>query len=126
MNRPLTEVYSLRPGNDSNCRNKPDSSGCYDANCSIWQSETSHRYVLGVYSLQRRLIEAFPNVLLENCASGWNYCNFKLELSIESLILLMLSYLGCTLGGGRFDPGMLYYSPQIWCSDNTDAIARVT
>lgn len=52
MNRPLTEVFSLR-----NCE-------------SIWQSETSHRFVLGLYELQDMITEAFPNLLLENCASG--------------------------------------------------------
>jgi alpha-galactosidase len=59
--------------------------------------ELSHRYVLGVYELQERLITEFPYILLENCSSG----------------------------GARFDPGMLYYSPQIWCSDDTDAIERL-
>jgi alpha-galactosidase len=77
MNRPLTEVFSLRP--------------------SAWQSETSHRFVMGLYDLQARLLAAFPQILLENCASG----------------------------GGRFDAGMLYFSPQIWCSDNTDALCRM-
>jgi len=80
MNRPLTEVYSLAAGAGD-----------------VWQSEISHRYVLGLYELQRRITEEFPHVLLENCASG----------------------------GGRFDLGMLYYSPQIWTSDNTDALARM-
>ncbi len=61
------------------------------------QGELSHRYVLGVYELQDRLIKEFPYLLLENCSSG----------------------------GARFDPGMLYYSPQIWCSDDTDAIERL-
>lgn len=61
------------------------------------QDELLHRYVLGVYELQERIITEFPNLLLENCCSG----------------------------GGRFDPGMLYYSPQIWCSDDTDAIERL-
>lgn len=61
------------------------------------QDELLHRYVLGVYELQERIVTEFPNLLLENCCSG----------------------------GGRFDPGMLYYSPQIWCSDNTDAIERL-
>lgn len=61
------------------------------------QGELSHRYVLAVYELQERLIGEFPNLLLENCSGG----------------------------GGRFDPGMLYYSPQIWCSDDTDAIERL-
>ena len=61
------------------------------------QGEVYHRYVLGVYELQRRVTETFPGLLLENCAGG----------------------------GARFDCGMLYYSPQIWCSDNTDARARL-
>ena len=59
--------------------------------------ELSHRYVLGVYKLQERLITEFPYILLENCSGG----------------------------GARFDPGMLFYSPQIWCSDDTDAIERL-
>lgn len=61
------------------------------------QGELYHRYVLGVYDLQERLIKEFPYLLLENCSGG----------------------------GARFDPGMLYYSPQIWCSDDTDAIERL-
>lgn len=61
------------------------------------QGEVAHRYVLGVYSLLERLLSAFPHVLFEGCAGG----------------------------GGRFDAGMLYYTPQIWCSDNTDAIDRI-
>lgn len=61
------------------------------------QGELLHRYVLAVYNLQERLIKDFPNLLLENCSGG----------------------------GARFDPGMLYYSPQIWCSDDTDAIERL-
>lgn len=61
------------------------------------QGELAHRYILGVYELQERLVTEFPELLLENCASG----------------------------GGRFDPGMLYYSPQIWCSDDTDAVERL-
>ncbi len=61
------------------------------------QGELMHRYVLGVYALQERLITEFPNLLLENCSGG----------------------------GARFDPGMLYYSPQIWCSDDTDAVERL-
>ena len=59
--------------------------------------ELFHRYVLGVYELQERLVSEFPELLLENCSGG----------------------------GARFDPGMLYYSPQIWCSDDTDAIERL-
>ena len=61
------------------------------------QGELYHRYVCGVYELQERLITEFPDLLLENCSGG----------------------------GARFDPGMLYYSPQIWCSDDTDAIERL-
>ena len=59
--------------------------------------ELCHRYVLAVYELQERLVKKFPDLLLENCSGG----------------------------GARFDPGMLYYSPQIWCSDDTDAIERL-
>ena len=62
------------------------------------QGEFFHRYVLVVYDLMDRITTAFPHILLENCSSG----------------------------GGRFDPGMLYYSPQIWASDNTDAIERLS
>lgn len=62
------------------------------------QGEVYHRYVLGLYEIQQRLIDRYPELLLENCAGG----------------------------GARFDFGMLYYSPQIWCSDNTDALDRLT
>lgn len=62
------------------------------------QGEVFHRYVLGTYEIMDRLTTDFPDLLLENCSGG----------------------------GGRFDPGMLYYSPQIWTSDNTDAIERLT
>ncbi len=61
------------------------------------QKELSHRYVLGLYEMLERFTSDFPNVLLE----------------------------GCSGGGGRFDPGILYYCPQIWCSDDTDAIERL-
>ena len=59
--------------------------------------EFFHRYVLALYSMQEQLITDFPKLLLENCSGG----------------------------GARFDPGMFYYSPQIWCSDDTDAIERL-
>ncbi|SFI60349.1 alpha-galactosidase [Treponema bryantii] len=59
--------------------------------------EFYHRYVLAVYRLQERLLTEFPKLLLENCSGG----------------------------GARFDPGMFFYSPQIWCSDDTDAIERL-
>ena len=62
------------------------------------QGEICHRYVLALYAMQERLTKEFPDLLLENCSSG----------------------------GARFDAGMLYYSPQIWCSDDTDAIERLT
>jgi len=61
------------------------------------QGELAHRYILGLYSVLARLTEEFPEVLFEGCAGG----------------------------GGRFDAGMLAFHPQIWCSDNTDPIARL-
>ena len=61
------------------------------------QQEVFHRYVLGLYELLERILTAYPHLLLEGCASG----------------------------GGRFDPAWLYYSPQIWTSDDTDAIERL-
>ncbi|MBQ4051876.1 MAG: alpha-galactosidase [Oscillospiraceae bacterium] len=61
------------------------------------QGEVYHRYILGLYELLERIESAFPDVLFE----------------------------GCSGGGGRFDPGMLYYHPQIWCSDDSDAIERL-
>lgn len=79
MNRPLADIGSY----------------ALSAEC---QGELFHRYVLGVYRLQERLVTEFPHLLLENCSGG----------------------------GARFDAGMLYYSPQIWCSDDTDAIERLT
>lgn len=62
------------------------------------QGEFAHRYVLGLYRVLEILTERFPHILFE----------------------------GCSGGGGRFDAGMLYYTPQIWCSDNTDAIERLS
>ncbi len=75
MNRPITDVGST----------------------ATRAGEFHHRYMLAVYEMQERLLNEFPDLLLENCTSG----------------------------GGRFDPGMLYYSPQFWCSDDTDAIERL-
>ncbi|MDE6998598.1 MAG: alpha-galactosidase, partial [Oscillospiraceae bacterium] len=61
------------------------------------QGELCRRYVLGVYEMLEQLRRDYPDMLIE----------------------------GCSGGGGRFDLGMLYYTPQIWCSDNTDAIDRL-
>lgn len=61
------------------------------------QGEVMHRYILGLYRVLETLTSRFPNVLFESCASG----------------------------GGRFDPGMLYYMPQTWTSDNSDAVDRL-
>jgi len=61
------------------------------------QKEATHRYILGLYNLLERLTTRFPKVLFESCASG----------------------------GNRFDGGMLYYMPQAWTSDNTDAVERL-
>ncbi|MGD7009586.1 alpha-galactosidase [Metabacillus sp. 84] len=61
------------------------------------QGEFFHRYILGVYDLYERLTSEFPDVLFESCAGG----------------------------GGRFDAGMLYYAPQAWASDDTDAAERM-
>ena len=60
------------------------------------QGEVAHRYMLGLYRVMDALVRAFPDVLFEGCASG----------------------------GGRYDAGLLYYVPQYWCSDNTDALCR--
>lgn len=61
------------------------------------QGEHAHRYILGVYYLMERLVKDFPNVFFE----------------------------GCSGGGGRFDFGILYYMPQIWTSDDSDAMERL-
>lgn len=76
MNRSLADIYS--PGANS-------------------QGRVLHDYVLGVYDFLERLVNRYPDILIE----------------------------GCSGGGGRFDAGMLYYTPQIWCSDNTDPIDRL-
>lgn len=61
------------------------------------QGEIAHRYMMGVYEVFARITSAFPTVLFESCSGG----------------------------GGRFDAGMLFFAPQIWASDNTDALSRV-
>lgn len=78
MNRNITECYSA----------------AFEAK---QQGEIFHRYILGLYDLYERLIQAFPHILFESCASG----------------------------GGRFDAGMLYYAPQAWTSDDSDAVERL-
>lgn len=62
------------------------------------QGEVSHRFILGTYALLDRLTRNYKELMVEGCAGG----------------------------GGRFDAGMLYYCPQIWCSDDTDPIARLS
>ncbi|MCM3630643.1 alpha-galactosidase [Paenibacillus glycanilyticus] len=61
------------------------------------QRETAHRYMLGLYEVLETITSSFPHILFESCSGG----------------------------GGRFDPGMLYYMPQTWTSDNTDAVSRL-
>ncbi len=61
------------------------------------QKEMPHRYMLGLYDVMERIVSAHPDVLFESCSGG----------------------------GGRFDPGMLYYMPQTWTSDDTDAVERL-
>ncbi len=78
MNRSICDIYSRQFAGDRT-------------------GEVYHRFVLGVYELMERIIQRFPDILLESCSGG----------------------------GGRFDAAMLYYSPQIWCSDNTDAVNRL-
>ncbi|MCI8639554.1 MAG: alpha-galactosidase [Coprococcus sp.] len=78
MNRSISECYSAAYPADQ-------------------QGEIFHRYMLGVYDLHERLLQAFPELLIESCSSG----------------------------GGRFDAGMLYYAPQGWTSDDSDAIERL-
>lgn len=61
------------------------------------QGEVAHRYILNVYDLYERLTSKYPHILFESCSSG----------------------------GARFDPDLLYYAPQCWTSDNTDAVCRM-
>ena len=61
------------------------------------QGEVSHRYILGLYEFMEKLTQRYPHILFESCSGG----------------------------GGRYDAGMLYYMPQTWTSDNTDAVARL-
>lgn len=61
------------------------------------QRETAHRYMLGLYRMLEQITGKFPDILFESCSGG----------------------------GGRFDPGFIYYMPQVWTSDNTDAVERL-
>lgn len=79
MNRSIHDVYSATASTSD-------------------QGMVLYRYMLGLYDLLERLLQRYPDLLIE----------------------------GCSGGGGRFDAGMLYYTPQIWCSDNTDAIDRIS
>ena len=76
MNRSISDVYSI---------------------AAREQGMVLYNYVLGVYEFLEKLMNRYPDILIE----------------------------GCSGGGGRFDAGMLYYTPQIWCSDNTDPIDRL-
>lgn len=64
---------------------------------NVYQKEVAHRYILGLYEFLEKLIHRYPHIQFESCSGG----------------------------GGRFDPGMLYYMPQTWTSDNTDAVERL-
>ena len=61
------------------------------------QGKVSYDFVIGLYDFMEKLLAKYPQLMIE----------------------------GCSGGGGRFDAGMMYYSPQIWCSDNTDAADRL-
>ncbi len=75
LNRSLTDIYSKENQ----------------------QGKVTYDYVLGLYDFLEKLMERYPDMLIESCSGG----------------------------GGRFDAGIMYYSPQIWCSDNTDAVDRI-
>ncbi|KAJ5637899.1 hypothetical protein N7490_007778 [Penicillium lividum] len=102
LNLALTEVQDFIIKAVSDILNSADISYVkWDNNRGIYEMPspaTNHAYVLGMYRVFDELTTKFPNILWEGCASG----------------------------GGRFDPGILQYFPQIWTSDNTDAIERIS
>ncbi len=65
---------------------------------SVALGAKAHDYIIGLYDVLKRIFEPRPHILLESCSSG----------------------------GNRFDLGMLCFGPQIWCSDDTDPIERIT
>lgn len=107
LSNPDCEAYLLSAVEEMVCRSKIDYIK-WDMNRPLAdlgsaalpkerQGEISHRHVLAVYRMQEKLLADFPDLLLENCAGG----------------------------GSRFDAGMLFYSPQIWCSDDMDPAERL-
>ena len=100
MNRSIADVYSAVQERDRGklrrCGNTQDG-GDVQAKSTMNPGKIMYHYVLGLYDFLERLTKRYPDMLIE----------------------------GCSGGGGRFDAGMLYYTPQIWCSDNTDAIDRI-
>lgn len=97
LDKTLSELFSL--ANITYCKwdMNRNLSDLYSNNLKyIDQGKLTHLYVLGLYNLLSRLTKKFPHILFESCASG----------------------------GNRFDIGMLYYMPQTWTSDNTDAFSR--
>ena len=102
LNVALPEVQDFIIDSVSNILNSSDITYVkWDNNRGIHETpspSTDHEYMLGLYRVFDVLTTRFPGVLWEGCASG----------------------------GGRFDPGVLQYFPQIWTSDNTDAVERIT
>ena len=96
MNRTFTDYYSgaLRE-TDAGALEQKNIGTTRQAALSVTrQGEAAHRYMIGLYRVMKILTEKFPHILFEGCAAG----------------------------GNRFDLGILCYFPQIWASDNTDAM----
>ena len=96
MRSPLTDVYSLRKA-DATTGTLPIGKFVPELKVGVYQGETAHRYILGLYNLLHRISSEFPGVLIESSASG----------------------------GGRFDLGMLYFTPQVLTSANSDSAIRL-